>query len=351
MCAVKSPIPDNISEEYYQISAAILSSFPKYRPPVDLFRFRDDIAQLTPYSRKGQRLSNEQVEEVARLCDEGDLFVSRTDHPIYSQHIVKQLDLILVDRNLKESEVADICLRALALRFSDFADQPVRPVFETLYKDMMVFTEYLWQDRHRIKLFMRRLFREHTLAQHSLNTLAVGLWLFINSMGDGLKRRDLDRAALGFLLHDLGMARIPAFILSKTTPLKPEERDKIPLHPLSGIKTMHKLGLAFDEMRQAVLEHHERLDGSGYPQKLKGEQVSRIGRIAAIADSFSAMIAQRPHASAKEPLVAAQELAADRNRYDTRYTSQLLTAFMTGAFSREGAATTALVLEAQPTRS
>ena len=55
MCAVKSPIPDNISEEYYQISAAILSSFPKYRPPVDLFRFRDDIAQLTPYSRKGQR--------------------------------------------------------------------------------------------------------------------------------------------------------------------------------------------------------------------------------------------------------------------------------------------------------
>lgn len=346
MCAVKSPIPDNISEEYYQISAEILTSFPKYRPPVDLYRFREDIAQLMPYSRKGQRLSNEQVDEVAQLCGSGDLFVSRTDHPIYSQHIVKQLDLVLVDRNLKDSEIADIIMRAISLRFADFADQPVRPVFEALYRDLMVFTEYLWQDRHRIKLFMRRLYREHTLAQHSFNTLAVGLWLYITSLGEGLRRRDLDRAALGLLLHDLGMARIPAFILGKSTPLKPEERDKIPLHPLSGIKTMHKLGLAFDEMRQAILEHHERLDGSGYPQKLKGEQISRLGRIAAVADSFSAMIARRAFATAKEPLAAAQELGADRNRYDSRYTSQLVTALVTGAFSLESSsAAVALVME------
>ena len=85
----KAAIPDNIAEEYYQISQEILSSFPKYRPPVDLFQFRADIAQLYPYSRKGARLSNEQVEEIQQLCESGDLFVSRTDHPIYSEHIVK----------------------------------------------------------------------------------------------------------------------------------------------------------------------------------------------------------------------------------------------------------------------
>ena len=93
-------VPQNINEEYYQISKEILSSFPKYRPPVDLFSFRDDIMVLAPYCKKETRLTNEQIEEVARLCDEGDLFVARSDHHIYSRHIVKQLDLVLQDKNL-----------------------------------------------------------------------------------------------------------------------------------------------------------------------------------------------------------------------------------------------------------
>lgn len=329
---MKSTIPDNISEEYYQISTEILSSFPKYRPPVDLFRFREDIAQLQSYTRKGVRLTNEQIEELQRMCEAGDLFVSRSDHPIYSQHIVKQLDLVLVDKNLKEGEIADIFQRALGQRLTEFFEQPVKPVFEVLYRDMMVLTEYLWQEKHRIKQFMRRLFREHSLVRHSLNTMSVGLWLYMTTAGDALKRRDLDRAAIALLLHDLGMAKIPAFILSKATPLKPDEKDKIPLHPLVGAKIMHKMELAFDELRQCTLEHHERLDGTGYPQKLKGEQISKLGRISAVADSFSAMTSARPHAPAKDPIAAAQELAADRAKYDSRYTGVLLNAMLTNAF-------------------
>ncbi len=91
-------VPASISEEYYQISQAILESFPKYRLPLDLFVFKDDIAQLVTYSKKDTRLKNEQVEEIHQLCAEGDLFVSRADHPIYSRHIVKQLDLVLPPR-------------------------------------------------------------------------------------------------------------------------------------------------------------------------------------------------------------------------------------------------------------
>ena len=109
-------VPMNINEEYYQISGEILSSFPKFRPPVDLFRFREDIAVLAPYCVKGSRLTSDQVDEVAQLCAEGDLFVSRSDHPIYSRHIVKQLDLVLQDNNLKEAEIADICIRALLMQ-------------------------------------------------------------------------------------------------------------------------------------------------------------------------------------------------------------------------------------------
>lgn len=330
MSAVKSSIPDNIQEEYYQIAKPILESFPKYRPPVDLFVFKLDVGRLQGYSRKGSRLSNEQVEEVHTLCAEGNLFVSRTDHPIYSKHIVKQLDLVLVDRNLKQGEIADVVMQALSLRMDEFCEQPVKPVFESLYRDTLVFTEFLSQDKHSIKLFMRRLYREGGLASQAVNTLICGLWLFFQTRKDW-PRRTLDKVALGLILHDVGMCKVPMFIRSKTAPLKIEEMDKVMLHPLAGAKLMYKVGLAFDELKQATLEHHERLDGSGYPQK--STQISSFGRLVAVADSFSAMITNRSHAEGMEPEEAAAKLAQDKTRYDEKYTSLLHSAYLTEEFA------------------
>jgi len=326
----RAAVADNISEEYYQISNDILHSFSKYRPPVDLFQYRDDIKQLYPFSRKGQRLTNEQVDQVQLLCDDQNLFVSRTDLPIYSEHIVKQVDLVLLDGNLKAREVTDLIIRALLMRLGDFFEQPVMPVFELLYRDLMVYTEYLWQDKYRAKLFVRRLSTEHTLANHSVNTLLVGIWLFINAFATSdFKRRNLDRAALGLLLHDLGMTKVPGFILSKAGQLKQEERDKVVLHPMVGLKSLQKLNLSFEELDHAIMEHHERLDGSGYPQHMK--ELNKFGALAAVADSFAAMITTRPYAPAKNQADAAKELSNDK-RYDPKLTSALHNAYLTGQF-------------------
>ena len=328
-----SAVPASISEEYYQISEAILDSFPKYRLPLDLFVFKDDIAQLVVYSKKATRLSNEQVEEIHQLCSVGDLFVSRTDHPIYSQHIVKQLDLVLVDQNLKETEVADISIRALEMRLNDFFDQPVKPAFELLYSDVQVVTEYLWNDMHRLRLFVRRLHQgDYSLAKHSINTFSVGLWLLVTPRNDELKRKDFDQAALSLLLHDVGMAKIPTFITGKTAPLKPEEKEKIPPHTLAGYKIMHKLEQTHDAMRQATLEHHERLDGSGYPQHSKN--ISSFGRLVAVADAFSAMLQNRPYAPAKDLTAAARDLTEAKARFDFTYSSKILTALVSDTFGK-----------------
>ena len=341
----KLTVPDNITEEYYQICQEILSSFPKYRPPVDLFQFREDIAKLYPYSRKGARLTNEQVDEVQVLCEEGSLFVSRSDLPLYAEHIIKQIDLVLLDANLKEAEAADMLIGALAMRLAAFIEQPVRPVFELLYRDLMVLTEFLWQDRHRVRLFMRRLSAgDHSLVTHSLNTLYVGLWLFFyHFVGEDFKRRQLDRVALALILHDIGMSRIPSFILQKTTPLKGEEKDKILLHQMAGVKIMQKLDMGFEEMNQAMMEHHERLDGSGYPNRSKDS--SKFGKLCAVADAFAAMITTRPYAPAKSALQASRELADDKSHFDSRYTTPLANAYLTGRFevkeSKEGEETKA----------
>lgn len=325
-------VPQNINEEYYQISGEILSSFPKYRPPVDLFSFREDICVLAPYSKKGARLSNEQVEDVARLCEDGLLFVSRSDHHIYSRHIVKQLDLVLQDNNLKESEIVDICIRALIIRYTDFNDQPVKVLFETLYRDVLVVTEYISGDKHRLSGFVRRLFRKHQPARHAVNSMSLGLWLWTQTVSE-FRRKDLDRMALALLLHDIGMTKVPTFLLNKQGPLKMDEREKVLMHPMLGVKQMQKLEIAFEELLRACFEHHERMDGSGYPQKLKGAQISKVGRITAVVDSFSAMICEKPYGLAKTPIEAAKELAGSP-LYDQEFTKLLMSGFALDGFGQ-----------------
>lgn len=327
-------VPENISEEYYQISEAILSSFPKYRPPLNLYRLKEDIAQVQLLVKKETRITNEQIEEIFALCKDGDLFVSRDDFPIYSKHISKQLDLVLVDANLKEGEVADITLHALGIRLGEFFDQPVKPVFDQLYEAVQVVTEYIWQDKHRLRLYIRRIFTgDFSLINQSLNTFITGLWLLCATQGAELRRREFDRTAMALLIHDAGMVKVPQFITAKTVPLKPEEKDKIPPHPLIAMKIAQKLEIVTDELRGVILEHHERLDGSGYPQKLSGNAVSRLGRLAAVADSFSAMIQKRPYAEALGPVEAAKALAGEKSRYDSRFTTPLMTAYVMNDFS------------------
>lgn len=323
-------VPDNINEEYYQISTEILSSFPRYRPPVDLFFFREDIAVLAPFSRKGARLSNEQVEEVARLCEDGNLFVARSDHHIYFEHMIKQLDLVLQDHNLKESEIVSICIDALKMRYEAFYNQPVKTAFDALQRDVFVLTEYLMGDKTRINAFMRRLSKEYNQVNHAINTMIVGLWIRFNRPEE-LTRKELDNLAIGLITHDIGMSKMPPFLLSRKGVLKNEEKDKIGLHPLQSAKIMQKMELPSSDPLLACFEHHERMDGSGYPQRMKGDQIHPAGRICAVADSFSAMISERPYASAMDPLKAATELSESPG-YDTSAARLLVGAYATGKF-------------------
>lgn len=333
MSAVSKPTTtDGLNEEYYQITNEILGSFNKYRPPLNLFVFKEDVCRLAPYFKVGGRLSNEQIEELANLVNEGLVFVSREDHPVYVKHISYQLDLVLVDKNLKEGEIADIFTQALTRRLEEFYDQPVLAVFQKLWVDIMVLTEYLYNDIHRVKALIRRLHKEHTLANHSYNCGAVGLAVYGRLRGEdfengGVKRKDFDRAAVGLFIHDMGMAKIPPFIRDKKGMLTPDEKTKVLQHPKLGFEMLAKLDAKFPEIEQCVVEHHERLTGQGYPQKKSGKSIGVFGRLCAVVDSFCAMTTKRPHAEAMEPHKAAASLSQDKG-YDPNLTKHLQAMFL-----------------------
>ncbi len=315
--SMKHDISDGLNEEYYQINPDILGSFNKFRPPLNIYRFDEDVARIIPYYKVGGRLSNEQIEELQQLTKEGDIFVSRDDHPVYVKHISYQLDLVLVDKNLKEREIADICTQALTRKCKEFFEQPVPAVFESFWTDLMVLTEYLIHDIHRSRALARRISKEHGLEHHAVNCGFVGLALYgqlkENDFKEGgVKRQSFDRFAAGLFLHDLGMTKLPAFIMQKDKPLNTDERQKVNQHTNHGYSMLAKLDLKYPEVEQCVQQHHERINGTGYPQKISGDALSYNGRLCGLVDSFCAMIANRPYRQAMSPDEAANKLLSDK---------------------------------------
>jgi response regulator RpfG family c-di-GMP phosphodiesterase len=119
---------------------------------------------------------------------------------------------------------------------------------------------------------------------------------------------DLISLELGARLHDIGKIAVPDSVLKKPGPLTEEEWTKMRLHPVKGQEMVRSMGLP-ETAALIVGQHHERWDGTGYPQGLKGDQISLGARIFAVADTFDAITSHRiyrrgrPYQAAREEIL------------------------------------------------
>lgn len=110
-----------------------------------------------------------------------------------------------------------------------------------------------------------------------------------------LPQTEVDRIALGALLHDVGKIGIPENVLKKPTHLSDEEWEIMKQHPVIGAEKVLMPNETLRDLIPMVKYHHEHWDGSGYPEKLKGEEIPFSARIVAIADAYHALISDRPY--------------------------------------------------------
>ncbi|EHM10774.1 HD-GYP domain-containing protein [Thermanaerovibrio velox DSM 12556] len=108
----------------------------------------------------------------------------------------------------------------------------------------------------------------------------------------------VDKAVKAGLLFDLGKSAMPREILEKSEPLTPEEREIIKQHPLHSERIARQSGVDDQDILLGIRHHHERWDGSGYPDGLKGKDIPMIARILAVADTFDAMTSNRGYKDA-----------------------------------------------------
>lgn len=136
---------------------------------------------------------------------------------------------------------------------------------------------------------------------HRVSNLSVDLGRGLALGGD-----DLDRLALAGVLHDVGKIHLDPGILGKPGPLDPSERDLMERHPELGFAmTRNRLD---PKIAEAILYHHERYDGQGYPFGLTAEAIPILSRIVLVADAFDAMTSKRAYQPALPVEFAVHEI-------------------------------------------
>jgi putative nucleotidyltransferase with HDIG domain len=162
--------------------------------------------------------------------------------------------------------------------------------------------------------------------QHCLLVAGLAAALSVKLGFSGTDRRRLTRAAL---LHDIGKAKVPPEILNKPGPLTDQELTLMRSHAVAGHRILIQQGGFDSEALSVVRNHHEYLDGSGYPDGLKGSKISDMVRLTTICDVYAGLIERRPAKPPLSPEDAYAQLCAMRGKLD----ADLVKAFRNVAFA------------------
>ncbi|MEA2083252.1 MAG: response regulator [Thermodesulfobacteriota bacterium] len=161
------------------------------------------------------------------------------------------------------------------------------------------------------EMMMRNLFeamgemlatRDHYTFEHVLRVAAISVRIGTEM---GFSEDELKAMELGCLVHDIGKVAIPDDVLFKPGRFNPQDRRIMEYHPVMGAKLFSK-HIEDVRIKEIILYHHERLDGSGYPAGLKGDEIGMHVRVVAVADVFEALIASRPY---KRPMTREKALS------------------------------------------
>lgn len=170
-------------------------------------------------------------------------------------------------------------------------------------------------------LFKLRWFDEYTYT-HSIN---VSILAIILGRHMDMDRPTLRKLGIAGLYHDVGKARVPEAILNKPGKLTEQEFQVMKAHPLEGYRIMEGQPGLDPEVSRAVLEHHERIDGTGYPRGLAKGKIGRFSRIISVVDVYDALTSRRVY---KDPIPPAKALGMMYQWRDRDFTPQAIENFI-----------------------
>ena len=244
------------------------------------------------YLVKGQPLSSQYIEQLERLGIP-TVTVTSADPSLKiapPDDVVEEVTrLVAIERMFDTFQSVE--------NTGEFDVQTVQDVSDTIIFDI------IQKKNNLVQLTDIRLHDTYTFA-HSVNVAILSAMLGLLCH---YSKQDLSLLTLGALLHDLGKVSIDTDILTKPKRLTKTEFDIIKNHPLTGSAKIHEMGprLPSPSILAAIAsQHHEHIDGTGYPRGITGNKIHKFAKIVAIADVYDALTSERPYKKAYTPSIA-----------------------------------------------
>lgn len=209
--------------------------------------------------------------------------------------------------------------------FRDMADSsrrgPYPYVGKAVRETMQTILDDLYSNRDAMIMLMNMQSVDHYLYLHSLN---VCVYTSLLGIARGYSRDELMTLGLGSLLHDVGKSRIPLDVLLKPGALSKQEFEEMKRHTDQGFQLLKDEPNLPLVVAHCAFQHHERLDGSGYPRGIRGQEIHEYAKWIGIVDSYDAMTSHRVYRNAMLPHQAVELLYAGS---DTLYDTDMLSLF------------------------
>lgn len=190
------------------------------------------------------------------------------------------------------------------------------PIIETIL-------EVVFKDQDNILLLTG--YRSIFDTYYYVHSMDVCIYSLITARAMGLGYDEILTLGIGALLHDIGKSKVPEYILNKKGSLTENEFEEVKKHSREGHNLLKNISQINNDVRRIVLEHHERCDGSGYPNNLRDNQIDKLSKIVAVADIYDALTSDRVYKKKVLPHEAAEYLAAiSRTQLDWEITKIFL---------------------------
>ncbi len=291
----------------------------------------DRTWDASPFTSHGFLITHRtQIEALQRSCDYVYVDPNRSD-PTSQLHITRQLpsqqtlahrrqnDALLA---LDEARIALEAATALVNNAIHHARRNGQIDLDSIYAGLVEFVDSTLKNADGMQWLVTT-----EPARGFLNRRALGTAMMCVLFGRhlGFDRHELNHLALGGLLLDIGKVTVPITILAKPGPLSPEEKWFTTRHVQQSLAMIPFNGENLDRVFSMISAHHERLDGSGYPNQVGGTDIPLFARIAGIVDTFDALTLHRRYAPARSGYSALRFISAmRRNKFDAALADEFI---------------------------
>ena len=262
------------------------------------------------YRGKNTQFTGEILDNLRRNNVE-QLWVPAEDWEEYQKYLTENLNAMVDDPNIPTETKCEVAYEAANKVMEEaFSEEFNSEKFEDAAKKVFEpMTKVMLGGSDAVKKFVNLTSQDYSLYAKAVNMSLLGMLMVRKIMGVTDPKYLIDLGA-GFLLCDISKMNWPEEISKRRGILLPEEWELVRKHPLESLEMVRDVPLS-NEARIIIEQHHERVDGTGYPKGLKGNEIHQLAKIASLADAFSALNMKRPFADHKKTFEALQTIKTE----------------------------------------